>query len=138
MTLESRHGSNLHMASADNADPQHAQWLLASIARTNLQLYNQLYDQNRPNAELALIRRAYDLAAQLYSASFQADGKPFVIHVVSVASTLALLGLPSEVVAAALLHNVYNNGDFGDGRRRNADPHRRRRVAAAVDERVEG
>jgi hypothetical protein len=111
--------------------------LLASVARTNVQLYNQVSDQNRPQPELALIRRAYDLSALLYSGAYQADGKPFVTHVVSVASTMALLGQPSALVAAALLHNVYNNADFGDGRRGNVSEKRRDRVREAVGGEVE-
>ncbi len=122
---------NLH-ADADRADT-----LLASIARSNVQLYNQLQAQNRPSGELRLIRRAYELTSQLYSGAYQADDKPFVMHVVAVASVLVALALPSEMIAAALLHNVYNNADFGDGVRRTITPRRRARVIDAVGERVE-
>ena len=114
-----------------------AEALLHTIARTNLQLYNQLAVQGRSDTELALIRRAYDLASQLYSGAYQADGKPFVTHVVSVASTLALLGMSSAMVAAALLHNVYNNADFGDGLQRRVTERRRRRIVDAVGADVE-
>ncbi len=114
-----------------------AEWLLANIARTNVQLYNQVVRQGRSALDLDLIRRAYELAAELYAAAYQADGKPFVTHVVSVASTLALLGQPTRFVAAALVHNVYNNADFGDGRRRNAGASRRRRLQEAVGDDVE-
>jgi len=111
--------------------------LVASVARTNVQLFNQLSAQSRPDSELARIRRAYDLAARLYSGAYQADGKPFITHVVSVSSILALLDQPSTLVAAALLHNVYNNADFGDGLRRTENSKRRRFVRAAVGEDVE-
>lgn len=114
-----------------------ARELISSIARSNVQLYNQLQAQDRPSAELQQVRSAYDLAARLYSGAYQADGKPFLLHLVSVASTLALLHLSSEVVAAALIHNVYNNGDFGDGHRRRCDGRRRQIVRDAVGDRVE-
>ena len=37
-----------------------------SVARTNVQLYNQLIGQGRPLDELVLIRDAYQLAMKLY------------------------------------------------------------------------
>lgn len=117
---------------------QSAPDLLGSIAGVNTRLYRQLLDQQRPDVELALIRRAYDLAAALYSASYQANGRPMTAHVVSVASALTLIGMPSHIVAGALVHNVYVNGDFGDGLHRATTPARRRRVIQAVGSEVEG
>jgi (p)ppGpp synthase/HD superfamily hydrolase len=108
-----------------------------TIAQTNVQLYNQLRRQNRSVEELELVRRAYDLARSLYSGFFQADGAPFVAHVTGVASIVARLELPGDYVAAACLHNVYTNGDFGDGRRNCATPRRRKTVERAVGRDVE-
>ena len=104
----------------------------ASIAQTNLQLYNQMLVQGRSIEELARAKSAYDLACLIYSAHYQADGKPFVAHTVGVASILCHLGLPSEVIAFGLVHNIYGNGDFGDGRQHRSTPARRRRVREAV------
>lgn len=103
-----------------------------------MQLYNQLREQGRAEDELALIQRAYHLAVMLYSGYFQADGTPFVSHVVGVASIVARHGLPGEIVATACIHNVYSNGDFGDGRRRVVTSYRRRIVRDAVGAEVEG
>lgn len=111
--------------------------LLDSIATVNTQLYGQLLSQERPDDELWDIRRAYDLTSVLYSAAYQADGRPFTAHVVSVASILALIGMPSNIVAAGLIHNVYGNGDFGDGRHSGITIERRRRVRDAVGEDIE-
>jgi hypothetical protein len=108
------------------------------IAQTNLQLYNQLRRQNRGDDELALVRQAYDLAAQLYSGYYQADGKPFISHSVGVASIVARLRLPAPFVALGMLHNVYGNADFGDGGGSSTSASRRRLVSAAVGEAVEG
>ncbi len=93
-----------------------AQGLIDSIAMVNTRLYGQLLAQGRSDDDLWAIRRAYDLTSVLYSGAYQADGRPFTAHVVSVASILALIGMPSTIVAAGLIHNVYGNGDFGDGR----------------------
>jgi hypothetical protein len=113
------------------------QGLLASIAPVNTRLYGQLIAQGRPEHELRDIRRAYDLCSLLYAGMFQADGRPFSAHTVSVASIVAQLGLPSPIVAMALIHNVYENADFGDGLRSAITPARRRRVLDAVGADIE-
>src|SRR5262249_13311492 len=92
-----------------------AERLLDSLAMVNTRLYCQLLEQKRPEEELWAVRRAYDLTSVLYSGAYQADGRPFTAHVVSVASILALLGMPSDIVATGPIHNVYGNGNFGDG-----------------------
>ena len=107
------------------------------IAQTNLQLYNQLRREGRPPEDLALIRRCYELSVELYTGRFQGDGKPFVAHTIGVASILSELGVSSVVVAAACVHNIYGNGDFGDGLRESTSPDRRRFVINAVGEEVE-
>lgn len=107
------------------------------VAQTNLQLYNQLREKGFGLDELVLVHRAYELLTTLYSGHFQADGKPFVAHGVGVASILAELDQPAEIVAMSLLHNVYGNADFGDGRDGAATPSRRRMVQAAVGDRIE-
>lgn len=109
----------------------------AYIAQTNLQLYNQLLSQGRSIEDLARAKSAYDLASLIYAAHYQADGKPFISHTVGVASILGQIGLPIEVVAFGLIHNVYGNGDFGDGRQHRSTPARRLRVRKAVGAEVE-
>jgi hypothetical protein len=107
------------------------------IAQTNLQLYNQMLSQGRSIEELAQAKSAYDLASLIYSGHYQADGKPFVSHTVGVASILSQLGMPIDVIAFGLVHNVYGNGDFGDGRQHRSTPARRLRVRQAVGPQVE-
>jgi hypothetical protein len=89
---------------------------MQAIARNNLQLYNELRRQGRSGEELALVKAAYELATRLYSGYYQSDGRPFVLHTVGVAGILALLRMPAEIIALGLVHNVYSNGNFGDGR----------------------
>jgi (p)ppGpp synthase/HD superfamily hydrolase len=108
-----------------------------TIAQTNVQLYNQLQREHRSAEELAQVRRAYDLARTLYSGYFQADGAPFMAHLVGVASIVARLGLTSDVVAAACLHNVYTAADFGDGRGKSATAQRRKLLENTVGQQVE-
>ena len=107
------------------------------LAQTNLQLYNQLRRQGRSDEELRLVRAAYELACILYTGYFSADRRPFVAHVVGVASTLASVAQSAQLVAAGALHNVYGNGDFGDGLHNAAPESRRRQVREAVGHDVE-
>lgn len=107
------------------------------IAQTNIQLYNQLRGQARSEAELRLVHKAYEVCVAVYAGRFQADGKPFIAHCVGVASAVALLGRPADVVAAALVHNAYGNGDFGDGRLNEVTGSRRRYMREALGERIE-
>jgi len=106
------------------------------FAQTNVQLYNELREQGRGPEAFALARRCYDFSSIAYSGHYQADGKPFVCHCVGVASIVAALGLPDEFVGAALLHNVYGNGDFGDDQAHVVTPRRRQRLTEAVGEPV--
>ena len=55
--------------------------------------------QGRSIEELAQAKRAYDLASLIYSAHYQADGKPFVAHTIGIASILCHLGMPIDVIA---------------------------------------
>jgi hypothetical protein len=107
------------------------------VAQTNVQLYNQLREQGRPLDGLVAVHRAYEFLTTMYPGYYQADGKPFVAHGVGVASILAGLDQPPEMLAVALLHNVYGNADFGDGLGPGATPTRRQLVREAVGTRVE-
>ncbi len=107
------------------------------IAQTNIQLYNQLIGQGRADSDLETVRACYELARKRYSGYYQADGKPFVAHGCGVASIVAGLGLPGDMVGAACIHNIYGNGDFADARKDSASPRRRRLVRQAVGTRVE-
>ena len=111
--------------------------LAATVAQTNIQLYNQLRRAGLGREDLALVARAYGLLAGLYAGYYQGDGKPFVAHGVGVASIVAELGQPASIIAVALLHGVYANADFGDGADPGATPSRRRVVRDAVGAEVE-
>lgn len=85
-------------------------------AQTNLQLYTQLRSAGYSEADLKLVRSAYDLGMRIFSASFRGSGKPLLAHLVGTASILASIDQAPRVVAAGLLHAAYALGDFGDGR----------------------
>lgn len=110
--------------------PSHA------YAQTNLQLYNQLIAAGCSEAELSRVRDAYQLAIRVFTGHFRADGKPFVSHLVGVASILAAHGQSTDLIAAGLLHSIYTLGELGDGSR-GMDPAKRQRVRDAVGENAE-
>ena len=105
-------------------------------AQTNLQLFNQLSAARWGGSELAGAGRAYELAMELFTGQFRANGKPFLSHLVGTASALAAAGRPPSVVLAGLLHAVYAQGEWGDGRSRVAEE-RRARVRQVVGAEVE-
>jgi gluconolactonase len=88
---------------------------MSSYAQTNLQLFNQLRLNGYTPTDLSLVRDAYELATALFTGRFQPSGKSFMAHVIGTASILASLRSHAALVAAGLLHNVYEQGDFGAG-----------------------
>jgi uncharacterized protein DUF6817 len=107
------------------------------IAQTNIQLYNQLRERGLELRDLKLVHGAYEFLMTLYPGHYQADGKPFVAHSVGVASIVAELDQPVQLVVVGLLHNIYGNADFGDGRSSAVTPFRRRLVGEAVGTEIE-
>ena len=87
------------------------------VAQSILQLYRQLEKAGYRDEDLALVRSTYELAMEVFSGLYQPSQKPFVTHGVGTASVLATYGQPTPVIAAGLIHNIYGNGDFGDGTR---------------------
>jgi (p)ppGpp synthase/HD superfamily hydrolase len=85
------------------------------FAQTNIQLLNQMAQEGYRRSELGLILRSYDLAMRLFTGRYRASGKTFVAHLVGTASILTSLRARPTLVAAALIHAAYDNGDFGDG-----------------------
>ncbi len=69
--------------------------------------------------ERELIQRAYAMAEAAHSEQKRSSGEPYINHCVAVASILADLRVPSEVIAAALLHDTVEdtNVTLGDIRR---------------------
>lgn len=90
---------------------------LMSRAQTNFQLYRQLQGAGYSEAELVLIRNAYELAMRLFTGQFRGNGAPFLCHLVGTASILAKLKAAPAIVAAGLLHSAYSFGEFGCGTR---------------------
>jgi guanosine-3',5'-bis(diphosphate) 3'-pyrophosphohydrolase len=58
-----------------------------------------------PNADLGLVRRAYEFAAQAHEGQTRKSGDPYVTHPISVARIIAELKLDVSSICAGLLHD---------------------------------
>lgn len=85
------------------------------FALTIHQLYDHMLRAGYGSDDLVRVRRAYETALDLFAGRVQNSGKAFIEHGVGTASVLVSLRAPVDVVSGGLLHNVYWNGDFGDG-----------------------
>lgn len=55
---------------------------------------------------IELIQKAYEFAYKHHEGQFRKSGEPYVIHVIQVANTLALLHCGPKTIAAGLLHDT--------------------------------
>lgn len=55
---------------------------------------------------IELIQKAYDFAYEHHKGQFRKSGEPYVIHVIQVANTLALMHCGPKTIAAGLLHDT--------------------------------
>ena len=71
--------------------------------------YNELVElmkKSDHNYNFELIDKAYRLAEKMHGDQRRASGIPYILHPTTVACILAELGMDSESIAAALLHDV--------------------------------
>lgn len=107
-----------------------------AFAQTNIQLINQLRRDGYSLGELDGILTSYELVIRLFTGRFRASGKTFVAHLVGTASILGSLHVSHKLVAAGLMHAIYQTGDFGDGEKGISES-KRAQVRAVVGEEVE-
>lgn len=91
-----------------------------------MESFEQLLDKVRqyaPEADLALLRRAYDAALAAHEGQARKSGEPYISHPLAVADILADLRMDVPTLAASLLHDVPEDtttnldelrSDFGD------------------------
>jgi GTP pyrophosphokinase len=61
--------------------------------------------KQNPKADLALIRKSYEFAAERHTGQFRRSGDPFLVHPVGVARIIAELTLDVPSICAGLLHD---------------------------------
>ena len=62
---------------------------------------------------LEVIERAYEVAAEAHGEQKRRSGEPYIVHPLAVAKILIELGMDTESVTAALLHDVVEDTDMG-------------------------
>ncbi|HEY1673894.1 MAG TPA: HD domain-containing protein, partial [Streptosporangiaceae bacterium] len=65
-----------------------------------------------PKADVRPIERAYEVAARQHAGQVRRSGDPFITHPLAVATILAELGMNSETLCAALLHDTIEDTSY--------------------------
>ena len=66
----------------------------------------ELMKKSDHSYDFELVKRAYEFADKMHGDQRRASGIPYILHPTSVACILAELGMDSESIAAALMHDV--------------------------------
>ncbi|MFD5327597.1 RelA/SpoT family protein [Streptomyces sp. NPDC127092] len=66
---------------------------------------------HHPDADLAVLRRAYVLAESSHRGQFRKSGEPYITHPLAVTLILAELGAETTTLTAALLHDTVEDTD---------------------------
>src|SRR5947209_2646703 len=61
--------------------------------------------ESRPNEDLSIIRKAYELSERYHAGQMRASGEPYLIHPIEVAMVLAEMKMDPQAIAAGLLHD---------------------------------
>ena len=67
---------------------------------------------HHPRGDMAVIERAYQVAAKAHASQKRQSGEPYITHPLAVAQILAELGLGPRAIAAALLHDTVEDTDY--------------------------
>ena len=105
--------------------------IVAQIAQTHLQLFQQMRSNDYSADDLAKTATAYQAATKLFANRFRPCGRPFVSHLVGVGAILAWLRAPVSMVIAAMLHAAYQEGDFAYSLE-GMTPRKRKRLRAVI------
>lgn len=68
--------------------------------------------EHYPTTDVADIERAFEVAGRAHEGQFRKSGDAFITHPVAVAEILADLGLNSETIIAALLHDTIEDTNY--------------------------
>ncbi|MBR6425883.1 MAG: bifunctional (p)ppGpp synthetase/guanosine-3',5'-bis(diphosphate) 3'-pyrophosphohydrolase, partial [Oscillospiraceae bacterium] len=61
--------------------------------------------EHAPNTDLAAVNRAYEYARAMHENQKRKDGSPYIIHPLAVAEIVAGIGLDTDTILGALLHD---------------------------------
>lgn len=68
-------------------------------------------DKYTPHVDMAMVDTGYQYAADKHKTQLRKDGSPYIIHPLSVAQIVAEMGLDTDAILAALLHDCIEDTD---------------------------
>jgi GTP diphosphokinase / guanosine-3',5'-bis(diphosphate) 3'-diphosphatase len=66
----------------------------------------------RLGVDISPIERAYAVAARAHDGQLRKSGDPYITHPVTVATIVAEIGMGTETICAALLHDTVEDTDY--------------------------
>ena len=66
----------------------------------------EIIEKNEKNYDIEKIKKAFDFAAKMHEGQTRLSGEPYICHPVAVAIIVAELGLDTDSICAALLHDT--------------------------------
>ncbi|NLV68066.1 MAG: bifunctional (p)ppGpp synthetase/guanosine-3',5'-bis(diphosphate) 3'-pyrophosphohydrolase [Spirochaetes bacterium] len=82
------------------------------IRRRDIETLVDLILRNNPDADVDIVKKAYETAKSAHEGQSRLSGEPYIIHPLEVAITLALLKLDTTTICAALLHDVVEDTQY--------------------------
>jgi len=79
---------------------------------TNIQEIINLVRENKPDADLGLLERAYEFASNAHQGQKRLSGEDYIQHPLATAKTLATMRLDLPIIIAGLLHDVPEETSF--------------------------
>jgi GTP pyrophosphokinase len=67
---------------------------------------------NHPKADLALLERAYNTAAEMHGSQVRKSGDPYITHPLAVTTILADIGMTEPTLVASLLHDTVEDTPY--------------------------
>src|SRR5207245_10481548 len=79
---------------------------MATSTATSIHDLIERVQRYNPNAQVDLIRRAYDFSAQAHEGQVRRSGEPYLKHPLAVAEVLTTLKLDVSAIVAGLVHDT--------------------------------
>ncbi|MFI0466001.1 MULTISPECIES: RelA/SpoT family protein [Saccharopolyspora] len=84
----------------------------AAAVKQVLEPLATVHRELHPQADLALLQRAYDVAEEKHRSQRRKSGDPYITHPLAVATILAELGMDTTTLVAGLLHDTVEDTDY--------------------------